>query len=751
MKNKCIICDEEFNSKELLKKHVDAHLNKSILSKSIETSEVDITIHTNNNAVDLKKIFSGEKFEKLVQPKINCIEDINELIKRRNFVEQIKDIITKNPFVYVQYFVKDFMDGELSKDLLKKYHILNHIELKYIVKDILKFTNDRYRLQSYPNALELNFKIHGWSEKCDIINENCEFFKNEILELFFYNIIRAYIILFMMDHTKSGIDKELIISKCRSIKNNYDLFHFPDKKLAESFDKFFDSNFPNSVLEILYELIDEKIIEREKGNLKLLVGTLSIDKIKKDSINELKINSGKLIQGPLRASVMLQNPGLKLVPGFGVWYTALRELENEHQIHIDFVNRFDRSNLIYLKEDYQIIEQKLTSLNKNTLKFYGRRISPETFIFELLELKQGDFEDDDDQVTRLAGLVLAESINLLSPHESISEFDFSVNIKNYDFRPEQREAMSKADFKIISEIIHFKAMIKETLTLEKYEELKKKLPQNEQGAVFTFKRIPNNLQQILANDKSIQIIDEEGVRLWASITSRIPARKNSIAKLHYDQISKLEDKIVRINSINYENSLATVSILPDMKEATVLVGKLEEIPLYENYIGEYEIKNNNYFDFLKKLYNCSPVNFEKGLCKTKIIEANESTITSSYDGKPNKTNHWSVQLENITVDINLREMTYGKIFNCQCLHRENQEYSYTFCKHVVAALNIIGLKGNYFDKSWGSNRNKLYSALKIFVETSAESSIYELSNNLNEDAKNLLVNYLEAYLEISNN
>jgi len=116
-----------------------------------------------------------------------------------------------------------------------------------------------------------------------------------------------------------------------------------------------------------------------------------------------------------------------------------------------------------------------------------------------------------------------------------------------------------------------------------------------------------------------------------------------------------------------------------------------------------------------------------------------------------KINHWSVKLENITVDIDLREKSYGKIFNCQCLHRASQGHSYTFCKHVVAALNRIGLEGNYFDKSWGSSDNRLYYALKIFAEASGESSIYELSYNLDKDTKNLFVNYLEAYLEISNN
>ena len=62
-------------------------------------------------------------------------------------------------------------------------------------------------------------------------------------------------------------------------------------------------------------------------------------------------------------------------------------------------------------------------------------------------------------------MVLAESVKLQSPHEDIPGFDFSINIKNYNFRPEQLKAIAKLNFKINSDMFHCKVMIDEILTL----------------------------------------------------------------------------------------------------------------------------------------------------------------------------------------------------------------------------------------------------------------------------------------------
>ena len=74
------------------------------------------------------------------------------------------------------------------------------------------------------------------------------------------------------------------------------------------------------------------------------------------------------------------------------------------------------------------VSEPITGIERKQSKipFRGREISPDKFIEELLELEKGDLGDEDDQVTRLAGLVLAESAKLQTPHEDIKEFDGRV-------------------------------------------------------------------------------------------------------------------------------------------------------------------------------------------------------------------------------------------------------------------------------------------------------------------------------------
>ena len=177
--------------------------------------------------------------------------------------------------------------------------------------------------------------------------------------------------------------------------------------------------------------------------------------------------------------------------------------------------------------------------------------------------------------------MLAESVKIQAPHESIPQFDFSIDITNYHFRDEQIDAMRKLNFKISSNIFHYRVMLAETLTLAKYDDLRSSLPENEQGVVITFEKIPDNVQAKLDVDGIIQIINEEGMQIWVSVTPKIPARVGSVAKLHSDPISKLEKKLVKVNLLNYEDGLASVTVLPDNYEATVLSRSLEEVVLSE--------------------------------------------------------------------------------------------------------------------------------------------------------------------------
>ena len=57
------------------------------------------------------------------------------------------------------------MNGTSSNEMIDKFHILNHISLKIIIEDHLRFRIDRYLLKNYNNALELNLKVPNWEQE----------------------------------------------------------------------------------------------------------------------------------------------------------------------------------------------------------------------------------------------------------------------------------------------------------------------------------------------------------------------------------------------------------------------------------------------------------------------------------------------------------------------------------------------------------------------------------------------------------
>jgi len=112
MNHKCIICDKVFENDELLKKHVDEHLSESVLSKPRdEFVDTGYSFKEENGPVDFKKIFSEEKFERLVESKINKISDVQEIINRRSFVEEIKKLVKKIHFVIPVIFLMIMLMG----------------------------------------------------------------------------------------------------------------------------------------------------------------------------------------------------------------------------------------------------------------------------------------------------------------------------------------------------------------------------------------------------------------------------------------------------------------------------------------------------------------------------------------------------------------------------------------------------------------------------------------------------------------
>ena len=746
----CPICDKTFVKEDLFLQHIEDHKNNSILNKPSE-SIPQINKNPNRTTINIKDFFGQKQFEELIQNKIKDIEDVEELVHRRNFVEQTKRIISKNPFVYLPYLVDDLFDGKNSTKLIQKYKINNSINFKIIVKDILGFDRTRYSENRCENAFEMNLKIPTWEDKYYILKDNFDFFKKELLEITFLNVLRSFILVTMIDFIDSGISKRDIVTKARSIQTNYDIFKFIDDSLKKSFDIFFGIDFENMVQRILDELIIAKILKKKAHESELFVGKLSIDNVKQNIVKELKYSQGSQNEYQVRITVEDNYPSLRLMPGIGIWETAINELKTEKIIRPQ-LSPSKKSKILILNENYERIQQRLGAVDAQSYQFYGRPISPEEFIDELLELDRGDFDDTDDQVTRIAGLILAESVKLQPPAENIPEFDFVTDITNYQFRNEQMAAIEKLDFQINSDIFHCKVMLDEKLTLDKYNLLKHAIPKNEQGIVFTFKKISANVAEQLKTDKTIQVINEEGLKIWVSITSQIPARKNSIAKLHYDPVSKTKNKIVKVTLIDYETNLASVSILPSMQEIIVFTGSLEEISISKHNPMEFESYSKIYLDLLHLLCDLAPDTFEDGMY-LKIIDVhyNHTDLLKALSPK------WFVnardqkefgfggkkyfQFDNVYVTVN---KSFGSdVPSCTCSHKINEEHYWTLCIHQVATINYIlqeELNDGITDKI-----DILKKQLLNFQENNIHRMISTISDVIHPDFKHSFKRYLQEY------
>jgi hypothetical protein len=699
MNHKCPICNEEFHSLDVFDEHIENHKNESILNNSPKISLDTPNDEKPVNQINLEKIFDKEKFEKLTESKIHKITDIEESISRRNFIEQVKKIYQKNPFCYLPNFIKNLINGIAVGKLQDKYHFHNHIELQSIVKNILNFKEDRYRLAQYPNAFELNLQILGWKEKYENLQNNFNFFNDELVELFFGNVLQAYIILILMD---KYLERDEIYKQCLELKFSYEFFRFIDKSLENKFNNLLNNNLKHRIDSLLDELVSQKIIYFKNTETKKLKSSLNMDDIKNNIKKQLISNDGVLTQGSLETLVNIEFPILKLIPGMNIFDASLDELDRQNLIHKEQLGYQQNNFQIFLSADFKKIESDIKYLeNTGNIPFKGREITPEKFISELLELEKGDFDDHDDQVTRIAGLVLAESVKLQSAHEKIKEYDFSMNVTDYRFRRDQIEAMAKLDFRIESKILHVKVMIDEILDLETYENLREKLPVDEQGIVVSFKNIPRDVKELLENDSKIQIIDEEGVLTWVSITSKVPARVNSISKIYIDPLSKLENKIVKVNSVFYEKGIALVTVFPEMNEITVLARSLEEIPLFESTPSDFNLISKNYFEFLKTLSILTTrSDWDIGFFENKF-----------EDKSLNSKTKFELKFDYSTVNLSLLQYEKQDIFKCNCMrYAENQ---LQFCSHLVSTLDHVF---RYFLFGASERSNSMKKALKLLIQ-----------------------------------
>jgi len=630
-----------------------------------------------------------ESNDPLVENLQFLIDDLKEKINNEASKKILKGIDEKFPFVNLLEFIELFISGEYTKNLIEKFHLTGYSDYGRLLQ-ILKL--NKKRLTTSKNSISRNTNLSDsyLSNRYNFLQKSFSKLSNSILDRINYNVLRAVIILQLYKNSENFSNKSQIRKSIPESINGFEhliksphqpLLSLDNKKIEIYTDKVLEELRNNSFI----EFDNFENFRLEKHQLKIADYVFNIVQDRKDGITyeellrRIKQKLPILFQtSPALIDItihdLLQNN--KLIRKEGYW-----KFKPYYDQYFTFENYRKLNRRDFYRNNFE---------NK---QFFGRKITPDQFIAELIELESGDFDDQDDQVTRIAGMILSNSNMMTLPPNELEEFDFTVDLSNYEFTKKQQEIIEYFDFEIRSQIIHVKVMINEQISTNYVENLITLLKQktrNEQGFIISFSQIDESIQKILKQDKTIQIISKYALREWCKITPVIPARREAVAVIRQ---GNNQGNIVKIKSINYESGLADIVLFPDMKNTTHYIGSLEEIflPVELKKFVEY---SNIYFQFLIKLFLIS-----QSFVFYKIV-SNSSFLSSFSDSKPkiNFKHHESIEyifnknfkskiIFNQNLDLDSLIYSIRDLFSCTCFQWNEQSRTKGLCEHLIFVLN----------------------------------------------------------------
>lgn len=675
---------------------------------------------------------SGDSFDSLESFRKKLEGREHEHYDNVIFIDKLEKIINQHPFVEIRSYLDDYLSGLSSFKIIKKYQLSSKLENYRIGTKYLGFSGKR--ATTYDDNKLHNLKNKVWNSKYNNLIKSFSFFKKELDNLIYHNVLRGFLIFYLSENSSKMFNLENtneLKNYCISSQDKINLF-VTSVYLKDGFLDFLAINLENKIEIILNELKTKKIIFTDDGeNYQIETRLMNLKKL---LMGLLATYEQGITHRNFNYKIINKFPEFRLIPIDLIWNLILNPLETGEIIVRKRTQAWmgrPYTDMIFTKSNFdstmKFLRDQLQQFGK--LKFFGRPITPDKFIQELIELKKGDFDDLDDQITRLAGLCLADSVLTTSPHEELPDFDFSINVSDYRFRPEQIEAMKKSNFTLSSPILHCKVMINDPLDLSYLEYLHKIIPSGHQGIIFSFYPKNSSIQKFLKKDAKIQIIDEVGVRSWVEITDNIPCRVGAVAKIRFDPINDNRGKIVRVDSINYETGMSTVTILPTLKQANIHIRSLEEIPLNEKSNSEFTAFSRNYFEFLglvSRISNSEEFNvaiFE--LIPDKIIEFNDS---------------WRVNFGTITTEIFMNRTVRDRNYFCSCLTFSDD--STTLCRHLISSLNKIAIDEEFLQTPI-RNENIMYESIMNFIAYLTYDQIDALTDFLDYDVTSYFKKFLE--------
>ena len=517
-----------------------------------------------NNNIPIKL----QIFEKLCN-NIERENTIHDIILENKFIKLIDRIHDKYPLLYMPTFIDDLIDGVFSNVLVRKYDLNSMVELEYIKTNMLKLNGVRDKSSC---AKINNLKKKNWKSIYDNLNYYMNKY-NDGLKMMYYNNLLISLIIFQLFLNGGKINYGMLFSNIKSIlmKNIALLPIYKNKQMVQDFTQHVENLNCDGFNKIIAELDDlGHVCYHVNENVQLVN---PVNKVFDDILIILYETKNGLAYYQLYKKLINKNLILKLIPSIMLIDSMIIELEESNKLISKKGFSYGRpyTDHLFLKTNYDVLTSSITSFPHR--KFYGRSINKITFISELLKLHIGDFEDDDDQVTRISGLFLADASILKVPHEDHDQFDFAVELSKYDKQSSISNMLKKINIATSCNLLHIKVMINEKLTDDVFNKLLIQLPKNDHLLIFTFCDISLKIENKILGHDNIDIMNKCMFESCLNNIITIPCRLGSLARIKYGDYA---GKHARVDSINYESALASVMIIPEI-DVTVPIDALEEI------------------------------------------------------------------------------------------------------------------------------------------------------------------------------
>ncbi|MDC3254481.1 hypothetical protein OAU20_02700 [Nitrosopumilus sp.] len=666
-----------------LKKQEDGKIETSENDiEQIESTTFTMKKESLENKINEKNTLNEQEdfeFNQLLDALNEATDSIDRQLDQKKFLELIAKLNEKHPLMYLPDLLKDYIRGETLATMIDKHHLIEYGKINYIFESYLKFKlSNRKSLhaglatEEKQNQIEKenlkNEQISSrYHELRTLCGDNIELINSNLI----YNLIRAYTILLFFIKSSTIIHDE-ISKDLPEIIEKYSHLVRSKPKFNPILKNFINEKIINETINEL--ILQEHIFSDAENPKKYTISPkyLKIPSLVKNIITE---NNNGISHSRLFREIHNKRTLFDLIPNTGIVINSILELE-EQKIIIRKRGLNTREDQYFIPSEYekQNLQLQKSIIQQGRQKFFGRRITPDDFISELHQLGRGDFEPEDDQVTRIAGMVLSSSTMLKARGHTPPLFDLTVDMTNYQFTPQQIQVLQETKIELLSNIVHMSIMINEKLDFNEVKDMIREIPQNEQGLIICFKDIDDDdLNKLLQETKTIQIVNESNFKKWCQITPVIPCRLGAIANIRYGDHT---GQLAQINSINYESGLAEIMVFPSLIETTQYIGSLEEITFTK--VNQFREISNKYYYFLKLLFDTSYGDeFKKGILNSEDfdnvkINMDLQSISCTF------SNHVAL------IDAS------GALGTCNCsIFEKNFQTNYQgLCSHLIYAYNI---------------------------------------------------------------